>query len=119
MLMSTKMPSRFHVTMRTHKVFAIAHDLADRLGRTEVTPLHVLLAILGEGLSPAIVVLHSLGVRLEALERELEAALPAPTAVSEFAQELSWTASDEQMLERAEIEARELGHAYQGCEHLL
>lgn len=117
--MSTRMPSRFHVTMRTHEVFAIAHDLADRLSRTEVTPLHVLLAILREGRSPAVVVLHSLGVRLDALERELEAVLPAPAAVSELAQEVSWTESDEQMLEQAEIEARELGHAYQGCEHLL
>ena len=117
--MSTRMPSRFHVTMRTHDVFAIAHDLADRLGRTEVTPLHVLLAILREGRSPAVVVLHGLGVCLDALERELEAALPAPAAVSELAHELSWTAGDEQMLKRAEVVAHELGHAYQGCEHLL
>jgi ATP-dependent Clp protease ATP-binding subunit ClpC len=109
---------RGQVTMRTHEVFAIAHDLANRLG-TEVIPLHVLFAILREGGSPAVVVLHNMGVRIETLERELGAELPAPTILSAPAHEFSWTASDEQMLDLAESEARELGHSYQGCEHLL
>ena len=117
--MTTRMPTRFHVTMRTHEVFAIAHDLANRLGRTEVTPLLLLLAIVREGRSPAVVVLHNLQVRLDTLERELEAELPAPAIAPVPAHEFSWTASDERMLERAESEAGELGHSYQGCEHLL
>jgi ATP-dependent Clp protease ATP-binding subunit ClpC len=105
--------------MRTHDVFAIAHDLADRHGRTEVTPLHMLLAMLREGRSPAIVALHNLGVPLDTLERELEAELPPPAAMPSPAPELSWTAGDEQMLGMAAIEARELGHEWHGCEHLL
>jgi ATP-dependent Clp protease ATP-binding subunit ClpC len=117
--MSNRMPRRFSVTTRTHEVFAIAHGLADRLGRTEVTPLHVLLAILREGRSPAVVVLHGLAARLETLERQIEAALPAPVAVRKPLPALTWTASEEQMLALAEVEAREIGHAYQGCEHLL
>jgi ATP-dependent Clp protease ATP-binding subunit ClpA len=116
--MSTRMPHRPAVTMRTHHVFAIAHDLADRHGSIEVTPLHVLLAMLREGRSPAIVVLYNLGVGLDELERELEAELPAAVeAVPEH--ELSWTAAEERMLDRAAAEARDIGHRYQGCEHLL
>lgn len=117
-LMSTRMPHRPSVTIRTHHVFAIAHDLADRHGRTDVTPLHVLLAMLREGRSPAIVVLYNLGVRLDALERDLEAELPPATEAAPE-HELSWTAGDEQMLDRAAAESRDLGHRYQGCEHLL
>ncbi len=104
--------------MRTHHVFAIAHDLADRHGSTEVTPLHVLLATLREGRSPAIVVLYNLRVRLDALERELEAELP-PAVADSSEHELSWTAAEERMLDRAAAEARDIGHRYQGCEHLL
>jgi ATP-dependent Clp protease ATP-binding subunit ClpA len=117
--MTTRMPTRLGVTMRTQKVFAIAHDLADRFGCTEVTQLQLLLAIVREGQSPAVVVLYNLKVRLDTLERELEAELPAPQNVPVAAHELTWTAGDEEMLERAEREARELGHPYQGCEHLL
>ena len=117
--MSTRMPHRVRVTTRTHEVFAIAHDLADRLGSPEVTPLHVLYAMLREGRSPAVVVLHNLGVRLDALARDVEAELPVPPAEPALTRPLAWTASDEQMLGGADLEARELGHPYRGCEHLL
>ncbi len=116
--MSTTMPRRPFVTTRTHHVFAIAHDLADCHGRTEVTPLHVLLAMLREGRSPAIVVLYNLGVRLDALESDLEAELPPATEPAPE-HELSWTAAEERMLDRAAAESRDIGHRYQGCEHLL
>ena len=117
--MPTRMPHRVRVTTRTHEVFAIAHDLANRFGDPEVTPLHVLLGMLREGRSPAVGVLHNLGVRIDTLARDVEAELPAPAAEPAPAPPLAWTVSDEQMLDRADLEARELGHPHRGCEHLL
>lgn len=115
--MSDRMPTRFHVTMRTHHVFGMAHDLAAGLGHADTSPLHILLAIVREGKSPAVAILSNRGVRLDQLEREVAQRLPQPGVprVSDF----SWATSDEQVLERAALEARELGHPYQGCEHIL
>lgn len=117
--MSPRMPHRPSVTMRTHEVFAIAHDVADRFGHADVTSSHVLLAMLREGRSPAIVVLHVLGVPLQELERELESALSVPPLTQVPASEHSWAESDEELLQRAEIESRRIRHSYIGCEHLL
>ena len=103
--MSPRMPHRPAVTMRTHEVFAIAHDLADRFGHADVTPSHVLLAMLREGRSPAIVVLYLLGVPLDELERELESELSVSSLAQLPANEHSWSESDEEMLQRAGIES--------------
>jgi ATP-dependent Clp protease ATP-binding subunit ClpA len=72
-----------------------------------------------EGQSPAVVVLYYLKVQLDVLERDLEAELPPPQTLPVAVGELTWTASDGEMLQRAATEARLLGHEYQGCEHLL
>lgn len=117
--MSPRMPHRPAVTMRTHEVFAIAHDLADRFGHADVTPSHVLLAMLREGRSPAIVVLYLLGVPLDELERELESELSVSSLAQLPANEHSWSESDEEMLQRAGIESHGIRHSYIGCEHLL
>lgn len=117
--MSPRMPHRPAVTMRTHEVFAMAHDLADRFGHADVTPSHVLLAMLREGRSPAIVVLYVLAVPLEELEHELESELSVPPRTQVPAGEHSWSESDEEMLERAGIESHTIRHEYVGCEHLL
>jgi ATP-dependent Clp protease ATP-binding subunit ClpC len=102
--------------MRTHVVFAIAHNMAARLGH-KVTPVHFLLALLHEGGSPAVVVLYDCGVRLKDLEQDLETQLP-PAAAS-YEPEYLWTADDRSLLQNAAVEASELGHPYQGCEHVL
>ena len=116
--MST-MPTRPYLTTRTHKVFAIAHDLADGLGHDDVTPVHVSLGLLREGMSIAILVLHNRGVPLDAFKRELEAHLPASGEPRIPADERSWTLSDERMIDQTIVEARELGTEFFGCEHLL
>ncbi len=117
--MSPRMPHRPAVTMRTHEVFAIAHDLADRFGQVEATPSHVLLAMLREGRSPATVVLHLLGVPLDELERELESELSVSPLTQLPANEHPWSESDEDLLKRAGVESHGIGHSYIGCEHLL
>jgi ATP-dependent Clp protease ATP-binding subunit ClpA len=117
--MSTRMPTRSRVTMRTHHVFADAHDLADMARQEDVTPLHVFLAILWEGHSPAVAVLHNLEVPLDRLTSDLEKQLPHPLESSAAGSERSWSTSDEIILQRAGVEASALGHPYIGCEHLL
>ena len=116
--MST-MRRRPYVTTRTHEVFAIAHDLADRLGHDDVTPVHVSLGLVREGRSIAAQILHGRGVPLDVLEREFEAHLPPPGEPRAPARERSWTRSDENVLEQASVEGRELGAEFVGCEHVL
>ena len=114
------MPVRPWVTTRTRKAFAIAHDLADQLGHENVTPVHVTLGLLREGLNIAAqTLLYRRDVQGEILERELEAQLPPPGTPRPATGSHSWTPSDERMLERAAAEAQELGTAYFGCEHVL
>jgi ATP-dependent Clp protease ATP-binding subunit ClpA len=114
------MPLRPYVTARTHEVFAMAHDLADRLGHHDVTPMHVILAMIREGLNiPAQVLLFRRGVPRNVLEQELEAQLPTPRAPRLSASPRSWTPSDERMLEQATAEKLELGTEHVGCEHVL
>jgi ATP-dependent Clp protease ATP-binding subunit ClpC len=115
----SSMPRRPYVTTRTHEVFAIAHDLAERLGHEDVTPVHLAVGLIREGRSIAAAILHGRGVPLDVLERELGAYLPSARAARVPARQRSWTASDERLLEHITVEARELGTEFFGCEHVL
>ena len=115
--MIDSMPIRAGVTMRTHKAFRAAHELAASRGHAEVTPVHILLAIVRERKNPAVVVLHNRGVQLPALEQELDRHLSPLTTAHD--PEYEWTEGELEMLEKAAAEAHELGHEYQGCEHIL
>jgi ATP-dependent Clp protease ATP-binding subunit ClpC len=113
------LPRRPLLTTRAHNALALAHRLAEGLGHDDVTPIHIALGVLREGRSVAVVVLFNRGVPLDALERDLEAHLPLPETASTLARERSWSPGDEQMIDRARVEARELGTEFFGCEHLL
>lgn len=117
--MSPRMPVLPGVTMRTHEVFAISHDLAEKLGHADVTPLHVLLAILREGRSPAMMLLYVLGVPSGELERDIDAELSLPPLGELPATEHAWAESDRELLRQARAEALEVRHSHVGCEHLL
>ncbi len=114
------MPVRPYVTTRTREVFALAHDLADRLGHDEVTPVHVTLGLISEGMNIAAqILLYGRGVPRDVLERELEVHLLPSGAPHPPTDSYLWTSNDERMLEQATVEARELGTEYFGCEHVL
>jgi ATP-dependent Clp protease ATP-binding subunit ClpA len=113
------LPRRPYVTTRTHEVFALALRLAERLGHGDVTDVHIALGLLQEGRGIAVAILHSRGVPLDALARELEAELPPAGAPRPPAAELSWTPGVEQVLVGAVAESREFGVEYHGCEHVL
>lgn len=113
------MRRRPYVTTRTHEVFAIAHDLADRLGHDDVTPVHLTLGLVREGRSVAAAILHARSVPVDALERELAARLPPPRESRVPTREHTWIHSDERVLEQASVEGHELGAEFIGCEHVL
>lgn len=114
-----RMPSRPYLTTRAHKVFAMAHDLADQLGHDDVTPVHIALGVVREGQNVAVAALFYLGVPLDVLERDLEERLPPPGTSRTPTGARAWTPSDERVIDQAKIEARELGTSFYGCEHLF
>jgi ATP-dependent Clp protease ATP-binding subunit ClpA len=114
------LPVRPFLTTRARAVFSFAHDLADRLGHDDVTPVHVTIGLLNEGRNIAgQLILYGRGLPRDVLERELGAHLPPAAAPRPSAPSRAWSPIDERMIEAAAAEARELGAEYFGCEHLL
>ena len=113
------MRQRPFLTSRAHKVFALAHALADSRGDANLTPAHIALGLLLEGRSIAVQVLLERGMPLEAVADELEAELPARGAPRAQPEVREWTPDDERLVEHAVREARDLGTEFYGCEHLL
>lgn len=108
-----------NLTQRARDVLARAYDLAERRGDAELTATDVALGLLAEGQSVAVHVLSARGVPLEALTRELTAALPAPRASRDVPGVRHCAPAHEEFVIRAEREARELDSPYFGAEHLL
>src|SRR5688500_172478 len=112
------MPRVPYLTTRAHNAFARAHDIADQGGHAEVTPIHLGIAIMGEKGTP-LAALHNLGVPFDALERELSQHLPTAGTPRAAATARSWTAWDQQVIESAREEAREMETEFYSTEHLL
>jgi ATP-dependent Clp protease ATP-binding subunit ClpC len=112
------MPRLPYLTTRAHNVFALAHDIADRLGHDDVTPVHLAIAVIRQTGVP-VGALYNLGVPLDVLEHELDQHLPAAGTARPATAARSWTPWDQQMIDKARREARELGTEFYGSEHLL
>ena len=110
------------LTMKSQEALTGAQDRARRLGHQQVGSEHLLLALLDQhdGLAPRL--LQRLDVDAAALRAELQKDLDRKPKVSGSAGELGKiyvTAGLEQLLLRAEDEARALGDDYVSVEHLL
>lgn len=114
----TLMPRVPFLTTRAHTVFALAHDIADRLGHDDLTPVHLALAVIRRTGVP-VGALFNLGVRVDALEHDLQEHLPAAGTGRSATTPRSWTPWDHQMIDEARLQARELGTEFYGSEHLL
>jgi ATP-dependent Clp protease ATP-binding subunit ClpA len=112
------MALRPYVTTRTHEVFASAHDLVDALGHDEISPLHVMLALIREEKG---IVAHLVCTRVphDVVERDLGAQLSPAGVARAGITERAWTDADEQLIDQARHESREHGKEYVGCEHVL
>ncbi len=107
------------LTTRVRVALSIARALAAAMGHDDVTEAHVLVGILREGENPAVAVLLHAGISLDALRGVLELLLeprgrPRPREVAR-----PLTEGERRLVERAEVECRQLHHQHLGTEHFL
>jgi ATP-dependent Clp protease ATP-binding subunit ClpC len=116
------------ITDRTRFALALANRVALELGAAEVTPDHVLAALVQEGEGVAAAVLHNLRVDPIALEQALGTRPGNPPGGSPArrspgdrpaVRSLPYAASTTRLLAAAEEEQKGLRHGYVGTEHLL
>ncbi|MBW1686369.1 MAG: ATP-dependent chaperone ClpB [Deltaproteobacteria bacterium] len=106
------------LTIKAQEALAEAQSLASSRGHSEITPAHLLRALLGQPEGSTLPVLQKLGVPLDLLQEELEKLLEQMPKVSGGAQsQLSQATS--QVLEAAFTEAHALKDEYISTEHLL
>jgi ATP-dependent Clp protease ATP-binding subunit ClpB len=106
------------LTIRAAEALQAAAQDARRRGNPNVEDLHLLRALADQAETVVVPVLHKVGVNVERLRAGLEAGLarlPTQTggATAAVSRELN------QILDRAEVEARELKDEYISVEHLL
>jgi ATP-dependent Clp protease ATP-binding subunit ClpB len=106
------------LTIKAQEALAEAQSLGASRGHSEITPAHLLRALLGQPEGSTLPVLQKLGVPLDLLQEELEKLLEQIPKVSGGAQsQLSQATS--QVLEAAFTEAHALKDEYISTEHLL
>lgn len=109
----------YNFTDRVRKALRYARDEADRLHHEYVGPEHILLGVLREGEGVASALLSECHVDAAALRARLEAAVKPGNPSSPVGRDLPYTSHAKKVLEGAMTEARALGFAYVGTEHLL
>lgn len=105
--------SRF--TPRARNAVVAAQEGARATRSAEITPLHLILGLLDDPGSLAMVLLAEQGVTAEALR----AAAPAPVGETEPPALIPFNGAAKKALELTFREALRLGHNYIGTEHLL
>ena len=111
-------PDRF--TIRAQEALAEAVRLAQAAGNPQVTPAHVLAALLADPEGIALSLLRKLGADPDAIRRPLEATLAELPVLGGAAAEAPPIASElAAVLNGADGEARKLADDYVSTEHLL
>src|ERR1017187_6039575 len=104
-------------TDRARRVVVLAQEEARRLDHNYIGTEHLLLGLIHEGEGVAAKALESLGISLDAVRQQVEAIIgrgqQAPSG------HIPFTPRDKKVLELADGEARILGHALIGTEHIL
>jgi ATP-dependent Clp protease ATP-binding subunit ClpB len=106
-------------TVKSQEAVAAAQQLATARRNPEMTPAHLLVALLvqEDGLVPAI--LQKLGVDLSAIGARAHAAIDALPTLGDAAAEPRMSASLGQVVRQAEREMAAMGDEYISTEHLL
>ena len=116
------MPTFERFTDRARRVLSLANQEAQRTNGAHVTPEHILFAFLAEARGVGALLLQHLKVDL-ASARDAAERLVAPdgkrTGKASDALQLPLSSDAMQVVAQARQEARTLGHAYVGTEHLL
>jgi ATP-dependent Clp protease ATP-binding subunit ClpB len=105
------------LTLKSGEAVAAAQDLARRAGNPELTPDHLLIALLDQELPRTLVT--RAGADVAALRAEAEARLRAQPTVSGGAVQPQASAALGRVLDRAFEEMRALGDEFVSVEHLL
>ncbi len=104
-------------TPRARNVIVAAHNAAVAQRVAEVTPAHLLLGLLEESTSVAVVALDRVGVDPAAVRARAEAHLPGPVDTPPAL--VPYDLAARKVLELTVREALRLGHSYIGTEHVL
>jgi ATP-dependent Clp protease ATP-binding subunit ClpB len=111
-------PDRF--TVKTQEALAAAQRIATARGNPQVTPQHVLIALLEQEGGIVVPILRRANADAEGVRRRANAAVDGqPTVTGNVTQEPGFAIQGTEMLRRAEEEARALGDEYVSTEHLL
>ncbi len=105
-------------TPRARRVVLLAHTEAQRSRVQLISTEHLLMGLLRLGDGVAVEALDMAGVDLDELRSDLEERMEVG-AIEETSRELSFTPDATQVLQLAYAEARHLGDAHIGTEHLL
>lgn len=97
----------------------LAQEEARRLGQDLIGPEHILLGLIGEGTSVAVMVLKSNGVNLKDARIEVEKFTGRCRCPGVEEEKMRFTPESKRVLELSLEEAAQLGHYYIGTEHLL
>jgi len=111
-------PDRF--TIKTQEALTAAQRIAIARGNPQVTPQHVLVALLEQEGGIVAPILNRAKADAEGVRRRANAAIDAqPTVSGDVNQEPGFALEGTEMLRKAEEEARGLGDEYVSTEHLL
>ena len=105
-------------TPGAQNVLVLALGEADRLHQNFLGTSHLLLGLIRRGQGVAVNVMRKLGLNLEIIRAEVEKQI-GTGADQKMSGAGSYTPRAKRAIALAQIEARSLGHAYVGTEHLL
>jgi len=111
-------PNRF--TRKTQEALGAAQSLARERNNSQVTPLHLLLALLGQPEGIVLPLLERLGIAPKTMiDRVLAAVESLPSVYGETTQEPALARETYQLLESADGERAQLDDDYLSTEHVL
>lgn len=103
-------------TERAQKVLALSQEEAIRLGHNNIGTEHILLGLVRERDGIAAKALKELGLEVNQIQREVEHLIGIGNGA---VQSIHYTPRAKKVVELSQDEARKLGHAYVGTEHIL
>lgn len=109
----------YNFTERVRRVLANGREESARLHHEYVGTEHMLLGLVREEQSVAVMVLRNLSIDLTVIRESIEGIVKRGRADLPAGTDLPYTARAKKVLELSMTEARELGHNYVGTEHLL
>jgi ATP-dependent Clp protease ATP-binding subunit ClpB len=107
------------MTIKAQEALRAAQDLAEQRNHQELTPEHLLLALLAQEQGIASALLKKMGVEVDSVKREVEAALEEQPRVQGSAAEIYLGRRLKDLIQDAEKRSKDFKDEYLSSEHLL